>query len=135
LATGFPATSVDVVDSTTITCVSPAHAAGLVEVTVTTPAGTSSTTGTANDFAYDVPTVTELSPAGGPIAGGTYVTITGSGFLDGATVAFGTGYPATSVVWVNATTITCCLSGAPRGHRGMSPSPRRGHELHHGYRQ
>ncbi len=47
------ATSVVVVNSTTITCVSPAHAAaGVVDVTVTTPAGTSATTGTGNDYTY-----------------------------------------------------------------------------------
>ncbi len=50
-----PATSVLVVNSTTITCVSPAHAAGMVEVTVTTAAGTSSTTGTGNDYTSACP--------------------------------------------------------------------------------
>ncbi len=51
------------------------------------------------------PTVTDVSPAQGPTAGGTPVTITGTTFLAGATVAFG-GVPATGVLVVDATTIT-----------------------------
>ncbi len=47
-----PATNVSVVSATSITCTSPAHLSGLVSVTVTTPGGTSTTAGTANDFTY-----------------------------------------------------------------------------------
>jgi len=49
-----------------------------------------------------------LSPDHGDTTGGTPVTITGSGFASGGSLAvtFG-GNPATSVVRVNATTITC----------------------------
>ena len=105
---GIAATSVNVVNSTTITCYSPAHAVGVVDVTVTTPAGTSLTAGTANDYTYGLPTVTALNPTGQPTAAaGTPVTITGTNFVTGATVAFGTGYAATSVVVVGPTTITC----------------------------
>ncbi len=59
------------VNATTITCVSPAHAVGVVDVTVTTPAGTSSTAGTGNDYTYGLPTVATISPHVGPIGGGT----------------------------------------------------------------
>ena len=62
--TGYPATSVVVVSATSITCVSPAHVAGVVDVTVITPAGTSATTGTGNDYTYGAPTVTALNPTG-----------------------------------------------------------------------
>jgi hypothetical protein len=51
------------------------------------------------------PTVSKISPASGTTAGGTPVTITGTNFLAGATVAFGTT-AATSVTVVNSTTIT-----------------------------
>ncbi len=51
------------------------------------------------------PTVTSVSPIGGPTAGGTAVTITGSNFATGATVTFG-GTPATNVVVLSATSIT-----------------------------
>jgi hypothetical protein len=76
---------------TQITALSPAHAVGTVDVTVTTLAGTSLTTGTANDFAYVTPTpvVTSLSPNGGPLAGGTTVVITGNGFTGATSVSFG----------------------------------------------
>jgi len=42
---GTAATSVVVVDDTHITCVTPAHAAGAVDVVVTTPAGSGTKTG------------------------------------------------------------------------------------------
>ena len=51
------------------------------------------------------PTVTGVSPNTGGIAGGTSVTITGTNFVTPATATFG-GVAATSVVVVNATTIT-----------------------------
>jgi hypothetical protein len=51
------------------------------------------------------PTVSRVSPTSGMTAGGTPVTITGTGFLAGATVAFGTT-AATSVTVASSTTIT-----------------------------
>jgi hypothetical protein len=51
------------------------------------------------------PTVTALAPASGRTAGGTAVTITGTGFVNGATVTIG-GSAATSVVVASATSIT-----------------------------
>src|SRR5208337_838630 len=98
------ATSYTVVSATSITAVSPAGSAGTVDVTVTTPGGISATS-PADEFTYDpVPTVTGVTPAAGPVAGGTTVTITGTGFT-GATVDFGlTG--ASSVTVVSGTSIT-----------------------------
>src|SRR5208283_5058435 len=82
------ASSVTVVSGTSITAVSPAGT-GTVDVTVTTPGGISATS-PADEFTYDpVPTVTGISPAAGPLAGGTTVTVTGTGFVTGATVDFG----------------------------------------------
>ena len=102
------ATSYVVNSPTQITAVAPTGTAGTtVDVTVTTPAGTSATSGSGNDYAYGVPTVTALDPDTGTTLGGTPVTITGTSFVEGATVAFGTGNPATGVIVVNATTITC----------------------------
>jgi IPT/TIG domain len=51
------------------------------------------------------PTVTSIAPNNGPSTGGTAVTITGTGFLTGATVTLG-GTPATGVVVATATSIT-----------------------------
>ena len=59
------------------------------------------------------PQVTSVNPGGGPVAGGTPVTITGGVFLANPAVLFG-NMPAASVNQVNATTITC-LSPAVSG--------------------
>lgn len=55
---------------------------------------------------YPAPAVTECDPDNGPIAGGTSVTLTGTGFLDGATVTFD-GDAADNIVVVSLTEITC----------------------------
>lgn len=51
------------------------------------------------------PTVTAISPNSGSTSGGTSVTITGTGFLSGATVSIG-GTAATGVSVVSSTSIT-----------------------------
>ena len=60
-----------------------------MEVTVTTDGGTSSPT-PGDLFTYTgLPSVSNVSPGGGPLAGGTLVTLTGVNFTSGATVSFG----------------------------------------------
>ena len=49
---GTAATAVTVVNASTITATSPAHAAGTVDVQVTTPRGVSPVTGVADNFIY-----------------------------------------------------------------------------------
>src|SRR3989440_59347 len=74
------ATSFAVVNDTTITAVSPAHALGAVDVTVTTAAGTSAIS--SNDlFVYATPctAVTATASPPSPSTPGTQVTITGVG--------------------------------------------------------
>jgi len=99
---GTPATGVTVVNDTTITATTPAHAPGAVDVVVTTPAGPSEP----GDFTFDaVPAITSVAPASGPETGGTAVTITGTGFTGATGVTFG-GTPGTAFTVVNDTTIT-----------------------------
>ena len=99
------ASGVTVNSATSITATAPAHAAGAVDVTVTTPGGTS-TTSSADLFTYQgVPTVTGLSPGSGPLAGGTSVSITGSNFTGATAVNFG-GSAASGVTVNSATSIT-----------------------------
>jgi hypothetical protein len=101
---GTAATNVTVVGATTITATTPAHAAGAVNVVVTNPDNQSGTL--SNGFTFvAAPTVTSVNPASGFTAGGTSVTITGAGFVSGATVAFG-GTAAINVTVVSTTTIT-----------------------------
>ena len=72
---------------------------------VTSPSGTSPTT-PADVFTYvAAPAVTKLSPSFGPAAGGTLVTITGTGFTGVTEVDFGTT-PATSLTFLSDTSIT-----------------------------
>jgi hypothetical protein len=83
-----PAASFTIDSDSQITAVSPARPAGMVDVKVTTPAGTSRAT-IASKFTYLGPAVTGLSPNGGPAHGGTEVTISGSRFSEATTVKFG----------------------------------------------
>lgn len=95
-----PAASFVVNSGTSITAVSPASTAGTVDVTVGAPGGTSPTS-LADQFKFAPPTVTEVAPNNGPAAGGTSVTITGTGFAPGTT---GTTFKFGSAV---ATSVTC----------------------------
>jgi len=62
------------------------------------------TTGPIKSFVAP-PTITSISPSGGLPVGGTTVTITGAGFVTGATVTFN-GIAATDVTFGSATSIT-----------------------------
>jgi hypothetical protein len=108
---GAAATSVAVVDATTITATTPAGAAGAASVIVTTPVGSSP----ANTlYTYiPLPTVTSVSPDSGSPAGGTVVTITGTTFTGATSVTFG-GVAASFTV-VNATTITATVPAGTVG--------------------
>ena len=82
-------TGVKVVSATELTVTSPAHAAGTVDVRVTTAGGTSPVAG-GDKFSYDaVPAITSVTPSTGSTAGGTTVTISGSGFTAVKSVRFG----------------------------------------------
>ncbi len=76
---------------TTITAKSPAGTGG-VDVTVQTPNGTSATS-PADVFTYGsgtpLPVVANVVPATGLTAGGTHVTISGSGFMGATSAMFG----------------------------------------------
>jgi hypothetical protein len=114
---GTPAATYAVNSATRITATAPAHSAGTVDVVVTGPGG-SSATSAADRFSFvGAPTVTAVSPNSGPTAGGTSVTITGSGFigLSGATaVTFG-GTSATTYTVNSATRITATAPAQAAG--------------------
>jgi len=90
------ATSYTVNSATSITAVSPPGSPGKLDVTVTTPNGTSPNA-IADQFTYTVvpPAVIGVSPDSGPTGGGTAVTITGTDLSGATAVAFGST-PATS---------------------------------------
>jgi len=93
---GEEATSVKVVSETEITAVTAAHAAGAVEVVVTSEMGSSSA---GPKFTFVTPpTVTKVEPSSGSTLGGTSVVIKGTGFVKGATVKIGSTATAVEVV-------------------------------------
>lgn len=90
---------------------------GLVDVTVTAPGGTSSAS-IADQFTYIAvkapkPAPLSLSPNYGSVAGGTFVTLLGSGFTNATSVTFG-GQSAQFDV-VSDTTIIAAAPPAPGG--------------------
>jgi hypothetical protein len=113
---GTAATGVTVVSSTSITATTAAHAAGAVNVVVTNTDAQSGTL--ANGYTYTAsnpaPTVTAITPSTGTTGGGTAVTITGTGFLTGATVSLG-GTAATGVTVANSTTINATTAAHAAG--------------------
>ncbi len=105
---GVTCTTPNVSSSTTMTCTTGAHAAAVTSIIVTN-SDTQSGTGT-NLYTYQpAPTVTGISPSSGFSSGLTAVTLTGTGFLSGATVSIG-GSTCNTPVVVSATSITCTTS-------------------------
>jgi hypothetical protein len=135
---GTAATRVNVVSATTITAITPAHAAGVVSVAVTALGGTGTgsrlytyvkppastvtaiapTDGTRLDSTAvatrRAPTVTAIAPTSGTTLGGTSITITGI-HLTGATAVTLGGVAASSVTVVNDTTITAATPAHAAG--------------------
>lgn len=103
----------EVLDDTRIRTFAPSGTFGTsVSVTVTTPGGTSApSTKVFKYSSFRQPSIGSVSPASGPAAGGTTVTITGSAFTGARAVKFGTT-PATSYAVVDDTTLTAV---APAG--------------------
>jgi hypothetical protein len=108
------ATSVTRNSATSLTAVTPPEIAGLVDVTVTTPIGTSAIS--SKDHFKFTPTITSLSPNGGSTAGGTSVTVTGAGFVVGTSgTKFVFGKASKSV---NCTSTTECTVVTPAHEAG-----------------
>ena len=79
----------------------------------TLPAEPWGDTGTA-DMKPPAATLTTVAPATGGVAGGTNVTLTGTGFIGATGVTFG-GTAATNFVVVSATSITCTTPAKSAG--------------------
>ncbi|KAJ5151505.1 hansenula MRAKII killer toxin-resistant protein 1 precursor [Penicillium canariense] len=104
--------------NTQITATAPAgpSGGGPVPVVVTSPGGTSAS---GVNYTYiPAPVVSSVSPTSGPVAGGTTVTIVGSGFTGATAVTFGST-PATFTVNSN----TQITATAPAGPSGGGPVP------------
>ncbi len=101
---GQPATSVSVINSSMITAVTPANAAGPVTVLVSGPAGSVGGLNAAFNYMLTPPVLAALLPNTGVASGGTTFTLTGTGFVAGATVTVG-GLAASNVIVVSPTQI------------------------------
>lgn len=104
---GLAATSFVVNSAASISAVVPAHAAGQVDVVVTTPRGTYTLAGGYTVFA-PAPAVTSVSPTSGLTAGGEYVTLSGTGFTGATLVTFG-GVAASSFTVNSDTSISALV--------------------------
>jgi len=101
---GTPVTSLTVISAAQVRVTTPAHAAGAVDVAVTTPGGTATKT-TAFTFVIPTPTIATVAPASGSTLGGTTVTITGTNLTGASAVTFG-GTAAASFTVDSATQVT-----------------------------
>ncbi len=113
---GAAATQVRASSESSVSVVVPAHAEGSADVVVSTPNGTSPTS-TKDVFKYGrpaTPTVRSLSPAEGPRAGGSAVTIAGTNFVPGMTFVFG----KVTVSGSNCISTSCTVS-TPAGKAGI----------------
>lgn len=114
---GNACTSVVVDSDTQITCDTPAGTAGSTfDVVLSNDNGSDTLT---NGWSYHAePTVTVVNPGSGPEAGGTPITITGTGFQNNDpgtnTVTIG-GTAATGVSVVSDTSITCTTPAGTEG--------------------
>ena len=89
---GVSGTALSVVNDSQITIITPSHEAGSVFISITTPAGVGTSPYPSTMFNYEEyppPRVSSISPASGPMKGGTLVTITGSGLSSAGYVYFG----------------------------------------------
>jgi hypothetical protein len=99
---------------TQLTCTTPPGSPGTKQVVITNPNGGPGY----GTFTYvnPAPTVSVISPSSGTVDGGNTVTVSGTGFVTGATVTIG-GQQCTSVVVVSSSSLTCI---APQGVLGTS---------------
>ena len=119
-----PATSVKAnKKGTQITAVVPTHAAGAVDVTVTTPSGSSAAVA-ADVYLYAGPSITSISPSSGLPAGGKKVTITGTDLNGATSVHFGSTPASSFTVNGSGTAIKVVVPPGTAGigrHHGDDP--------------
>lgn len=105
------------VDGTTIQATTPAHALGVVDVTVTNPPPVGGSATLHNAFTYfsTPPSITSILPTSGSALGGTAVVISGQFFQQNATVTFGGALATGVVVSADGTTIQATTPAGTAG--------------------
>jgi len=102
------ATGVSSYADTSLTATSPAASVGSVDITVTTPVGTSAISG-ADKFTYQTPTtpvIYGISPRTGITTGNTQVAVFGSGLIPGSIVRFGANTGTSVYAYDSGLTVT-----------------------------
>lgn len=113
---GAAATGIVETSDTSMTVTTAAHAAGLVDVVLTTPGGTVTKT---KFYTYiGTPTIVTIAPDEGDVGGGTNITITGTNFT-GATGAEINNVAVTNFVVLSATKITCTTPAGTAGAQAV----------------
>lgn len=113
---GIEGTNLIVLNDTTATVVSPAHAAGSVDVVITTPGGSMKLS---HGYTYNAsPTLSTITPISGPTSGGSGITISGTNLTGVTSVSIG-GKPATYVNVLNATTLTAVSPANTLGNKDV----------------
>lgn len=115
---GTPATSFVVNSDSRITAVTPARAAGVVDVSVVAPGGTV-TESFGFEFVPPRPTITSISPNSGSDNGGTTITITGTNLLSTTAVSLD-GLNVASFSVVSDTQLTVITPAGPPGAARVS---------------
>ena len=110
---GATVSSYTVNSVTQITCTTPTGSTGSASVVVTA-GGLSNAANTLFTYIPPPPAVTGISPASGPTAGSTNVTLTGTYFTGATGVTIG-GTAATSLIVHSATNITCTTPAGSAG--------------------
>lgn len=100
-----PASSTSILSDTQIRTVTPAHAAGAADIVIVDDGKQSVTLESGFTFVASKLTVTSVLPTSGPTAGGTTVTIQGTGFVVGAVVLFD-GVAANTVTVISEKVLT-----------------------------
>lgn len=95
-------------------CITPAHAPGVVDVSVTTGAGTSLNTVDDNFTYTGGASISSISPTFGPTAGATLVTVSGTN-LSGATAVTIGGAPCTPIVNNLGSSLQCSTTANVAG--------------------
>ncbi len=112
---GVPAVGVVVLDGSTLTAVTPAHAAGAADIVVTV--GGVASAPLAGGFAFVEQTrvkVKDVLPRSGRTKGGQKITVVGEEFVEGSTVTLG-DLAASSVTVLNRQMLTAVVPPHARG--------------------
>jgi len=107
----------DVVDANTITLQAAATTPGTYDVVVINPSGIEGRVPNAVSFVGN-PSITSVFPAVGDVAGGTQVTLVGTGFAGNATVTLG-GTPQPGVSVTDGTSLTFTTTAGTAGSQTL----------------